>query len=86
MKNITVTITAKFSIPGHWEIVNHVPEPDFPEDRIRVVKIDDEYYDFFPECLKKVDDQGRILWSAGEGRTEDLIDCLDGFNVQIIEN
>ena len=86
MKNIRVTITAEFSIPNKWEIVDHVPDPEYPEDRVRVLKIGDGYYDFFPECLKKVDDNGRILWSAGEGRTEELMDCLGGFHVQITEN
>ncbi|MCG8564170.1 MAG: hypothetical protein MI747_03720 [Desulfobacterales bacterium] len=86
MKTIKVTITAEFSVPDNWEVVDHVSDPDFPDEAVRVLKIDEEYYDFFPECLKKVDDQDRVIWSAGEGRAEDLIDCLDGFQVRIQEN
>ncbi len=85
MKTINVTITAEFSVPDQWEVVKHTPDPEFPEDQVRVLKIDDAYYDFFPECLKKTENNGHVIWSAGEGRAEDLIDCLDGFQVRISE-
>ena len=85
MKTIKVTITAEFSVPDQWEVVDHIPDDAFPEDQVRLLRIENEYYDFFPECLKKVEDQDAVIWSAGEGRAEDLIDCLDGFQVRISE-
>ena len=85
MKTIEVSIKAEFIVPDDWEVTEHMPDPEFPEDIRRVLRVDDKYYDFFPECLKKVEDQDAVIWSAGEGRAEDLIDCLDGFQVRISE-
>ncbi len=85
MKTIEVNITAEFIVPDDWDVVEHVPDPQFPEDIRRVLKIDDQYYDFFPECLVKVqvEDPKLVIWSADEGRTEDIIDCMDTFQVDI---
>jgi|GEM_PF-637605 len=85
MKTIEVNIKAEFIIPDDWEVIEHVPDPDYPEDVRKVLKIEDQYYDFFPECLVKVEDPELIIWSADEGRTEDIIDCMDTFQVDIEE-
>lgn len=85
MKTIEVNIRAEFIVPDAWEVTEHVPDPEFPDDIRRVLKIDDQFYDFFPECLVKVDDPEMVIWSADEGRTEDIIDCMDGFDVEIRE-
>ena len=85
MKTIKVNIIAEFEIPDEWEIIDHVPDPSFPEDKLRVLKIEDEYYDFFPECLKKIKGPETVLWSADEGRTEEIIDCMSQFKVNISE-
>ena len=83
MKSIRVTIKASFDIPDDWEVVEHVPDDSFPEDKMTVLKINNRYYDFFPECLMKVNDGENVFWSAGEGRTEDIIDCMKTFKVNI---
>jgi hypothetical protein len=85
MKTIEVNIIAEFNIPDEWEIIDHVPDPSFPEDKLRVLKIEDGYYDFFPECLKKIKGPETVFWSADEGRTEDIIDCMSQFRVNISE-
>jgi len=81
MKKLEVKINAEFSIPDDWEIVEHVPDPSFPDDTLTVLKIDGEYYDFFPECLMKIEHPDNVFWSADEGRTEDIIDCMNRFDV-----
>lgn len=83
MKTIEVKIKAEFKVPDNWEVVAHMPDPQFPEDIRQVLKIDDHYYDFFPECLVKVEDPELVIWSADEGRTEDIIDCMENFQVDI---
>jgi hypothetical protein len=85
MKTIAVNIMAEFNIPDGWEVVDHVPDPAFPEDVRRVLKVDGQFYDFFPECLVKMTDKDLVIWSADEGRTEDIIDCMEGFKVDIRE-
>lgn len=85
MKTIQINIIAEFEIPDDWEIIDHAADPAFPDDRIQVLKIDTEYYDFFPECLMKVDGPETVTWSADEGRTEDIIDCMTQFKVKILE-
>ena len=85
MKTIEVNITAEFSIPEGWEVVEHCPDPSFAHEKVTVLKINNGYYDFFPECLKKVNTPETILWSADEGRTEDVIDCMNRFKVTIFE-
>lgn len=85
MKTVQVNITAEFIVPDEWEVVDHLPDPKFPEDVRKVLKIDDQYYDFFPECLVKIEDPEMVIWSADEGRTEDIIDCMDSFRVSILE-
>ena len=85
MKTIEVKITAEFIVPDEWEVTDLVPDPKFPDEVRTVLKIDDQIYDFFPECLVKVDDPDMVIWSADEGRTEEVIDRMDGFNVKIRE-
>ncbi|MCP3945152.1 MAG: hypothetical protein GY710_27240 [Desulfobacteraceae bacterium] len=85
MKTIEVKITAEFKIPDEWEITDHVPDSLFPEDKMTVLKINGEYYDFFPECLMKVDAPETVIWSADEGRTEEVIDCMSQFRVRMQE-
>jgi len=85
MKTIEVKITAEFTIPDEWEITDHVPDSSFPDDKITVLKIKDEYYDFFPECLMKVEAKKTVVWSADEGKTEEIIDCMNQFRVRIQE-
>ncbi len=85
MKTIEVKITAEFKIPDEWEIIDHVPDSSFPENIITVLKINDEYYDFFPECLMKVEAPETVVWSADEGKTEDVIDCMSQFRVRMQE-
>ncbi|WDP90142.1 MAG: hypothetical protein HUN04_10670 [Desulfobacter sp.] len=85
MKKIKVEIKAEFIVPDDWEVIEHVPDPEFPEDIRRVLKIDDNFYDFFPECLVKIEDPELVIWSADEGRTEDIIDCMNSFQVDIKE-
>lgn len=85
MKTIEVSIKAEFIVPDDWEVTEHMPDPEFPEDIRRVLRVDDKYYDFFPECLVKVVDPEMVIWSADEGRTEDIIDCMDAFQVSIRE-
>lgn len=85
MKTIEVKITAEFMVPDEWEVTEHIPDPTFPDDRLTVLKIEDGYYDFFPECLKKIEDPETVFWSADEGRTEDIIDCMSRFHVNINE-
>ncbi len=83
MKTIEVKITASFDVPDDWEVIEHVPDASYPDDKLKVIKIGNEVYDFFPECLKKVEEPDRIYWSADEGKTEDIIDCMNNFNVKI---
>ncbi len=83
MKTIQVKIIAEFNVPDDWEVENHMPDPEFPEDIRKVLKVDDQFYDFFPECLVKVVDPEMVIWSADEGRTEDIIDCMENFQVNI---
>ncbi len=85
MKNINVKINASFAVPDDWEVVDHVPDNTFPDDKLTVLKINNAYYDFFPECLMKVNDGEKIFWSADEGQTEDIIDCMQMFKVNIIQ-
>jgi hypothetical protein len=85
MKTIEVKITAEFKIPDEWEIIDHIADPSFPEDKITVLKINDEYYDFFPECLMKVEAPETVLWSADGGKTEEIIDCMSQFRVRMQE-
>ena len=37
MKTIEVNITAEFIVPDDWDVVEHVPDPQFPEDIRRVL-------------------------------------------------
>ena len=83
MKTINVNINASFIVPDDWDVVEHIPDKDFPDDKLTVLKIGKNYYDFFPECLMKIDNGSKIYWSADEGKTEDVIDCMETFNVQI---
>ncbi|MCP4718200.1 MAG: hypothetical protein GY860_01980 [Desulfobacteraceae bacterium] len=85
MKTIEVKITAEFKIPDEWEIIDHVTDSSFPEDKITVLKINNEYYDFFPECLMKVEAPGTVIWSADEGKSEEIIDCMSQFRVKMQE-
>jgi hypothetical protein len=85
MKTIEVKITAEFIVPDDWRVIDIVPDPDFPDDKRRILTINNEHYDFFPECLMKVEDSQRIIWSADEGKTEDIIDCMSNFKVSIAE-
>jgi hypothetical protein len=85
MKTIEVKITAEFTVPDEWEVIDHVADSEFPDDKITVLKIDNEYYDFFPECLVKVESSDTVLWSADEGRTEEIIDCMSQFKVRMQE-
>ena len=85
MKTIEVNIKAEFIVPDDWEVTDHTPDPEFPDDVRRVLKIDDQVYDFFPECLVKVEDSEMVIWSADEGRTEEIIDCMNAFQVDINE-
>lgn len=85
MKTLSVTIMAEFAVPEDWEVVDHIPDPAFPEDVRRLLKVDGQFYDFFPECLVKVAEKDLVLWSADEGRTEEIIDCMEGFKVDIRE-
>ncbi|WP_033398511.1 hypothetical protein [Desulfospira joergensenii] len=85
MKTIEVSIKAELSIPEEWEIVEHCPDPAYPDERVTVLKIRDNFYDFFPECLMKIKTDEKVFWSADEGQTEDIIDCMDRFTVQISE-
>ena len=86
MKKIDVTISAQFLVPDDWEVVEHTPDSQFPDDRLTVLKIKDAVYDFFPECLMKVNDGANVFWSADEGQTEDVIDCMQTFRVQISQD
>lgn len=85
MKRVEVRLTAEFTVPDDWEVVDHVPDPAFPEDVRRVLKVDGQFYDFFPECLVQVADGDLVIWSADEGRSEEIIDCMEGFKVDIRE-
>jgi len=85
MKTLSVNITAEFCVPDDWEVVDHIPDPEFPEDVRRLLKVDGQFYDFFPECLVKVADRDMVIWSADEGRAEEIIDCMEAFNVDIRE-
>ncbi len=85
MKTLSVNITAEFLVPDDWEVVDHIPDPEFPEDVRRLLKVDDQFYDFFPECLVKVKDEDVVIWSADEGRSEEIIDCMEAFHVDIRE-
>ena len=85
MKTIEVKITAEFKIPDEWEIIEHVADASFPDDKITVLKINGEYYDFFPECLMKVEAPDTVVWSADEGKTEDILDCMSQFRVRMQE-
>lgn len=85
MKTIEVNISAKFIVPDDWEVIDHVPDPSFPDDIITVLKINADHYDFFPECLMKTNESGKVIWSADEGKTEDIIDCMSTFKVSITE-
>lgn len=86
MKTLAVNIVAEFKVPDDWEIVDHAPDPAYPEDVRRLLKVDGQFYDFFPECLVRVEDKEMVIWSADEGKTEDIIDCMEGFRVDIREN
>lgn len=85
MKTIKVTINADFEVPDDWEVVEHVPDDEFPDDKLTVLKISDAYYDFFPECLMKISDGEKTVWAADEGKTEDIIDCMQTFRVNIVQ-
>jgi hypothetical protein len=85
MKTIEVNITAEFIVPDDWRVIDLVPDPDFPDDKLTVLKVNDEHYDFFPECLMKVEDSRKTIWSADEGKTEEIIDCMSNFKVSIAE-
>ncbi len=86
MKTIDVTINAQFVIPDDWDVVEHTPDSTFPDDKLTVLKIKDSYYDFFPECLMKVNDGKNVFWATDEGKTEDIIDCMQTFKVNIAKN
>lgn len=83
MKEINVTINASFSIPDDWDVVEHIPDSKYPDDKMTVLKIDGNFYDFFPECLMKIEDGENVFWSADNGKTEQIIDCMKTFNVSI---
>ena len=85
MKTIEVNITAEFIIPDDWEVIEHIPDPTFPDDKLTVLKIKNDHYDFFPECLMKIENAENVFWSADEGKTEDIIDCMSTFKVRIAE-
>jgi hypothetical protein len=85
MKTIKVNISAEFVVPDDWEVTDHIPDPNFPNDKMTVLKINNNHYDFFPECLMKVEDDEKVFWSADEGKTEDIIDCMSMFKVYISE-
>jgi hypothetical protein len=85
MKTIEVNITAEFIIPDDWEVIEHIPDPCFPDDKLTVLKIQNDHYDFFPECLMKIENTDTVFWSADEGKTEDIIDCMSTFKVRIAE-
>jgi hypothetical protein len=85
MKTIEVKISAEFIVPDDWEVTDHVPDPSFPDDSLTVLKINDNHYDFFPECLMKVQEAQKVIWSTDEGKTEDVIDCMSTFKVNIEE-
>lgn len=85
MKTIEVNITAEFIIPDDWKVTDHIPDPTFPDDKLTVLKINNDHYDFFPECLMKIEDARKVIWSADEGKTEDIIDCMSNFKVNIAE-
>ncbi len=85
MKTIEVKISAEFVVPDDWEVTDHVPDPSFPDDSLTVLKINNDHYDFFPECLMKVQEAQKVIWSADEGKTEDIIDCMSTFKVNIEE-
>ena len=85
MKTIEVNITAEFIIPDDCKVIDHVPDPTFPDDKLTVLKIHNDHYDFFPECLMKIQDTQKVFWSADEGKTEEIIDCMSTFKVRIIE-
>ena len=85
MKTIEVNISAEFIVPDDWEVTNHIPDPSFPDDSLTVLKINDNHYDFFPECLMKVQEAQKVIWSTDEGKTEDVIDCMSTFKVNIEE-
>lgn len=85
MKTIEVNITAEFVVPDDWKVIDYVPDPAFPEDTLTVLKIMNDHYDFFPECLMKTEDSGKVIWSADEGKTEEIIDCMSTFKVSIAE-
>jgi hypothetical protein len=85
MKTIQVSIQAEFVIPDDWNIKEHVPDPSYPDDKLTVLKIGKNYYDFFPECLMKTSDSQKVIWSTDEGKTEDVIDCMQTFKVNIAE-
>ena len=83
MKTIEVNIKAEFIVPDDWEVVDHVPDAAYPDDKMTVLKINNQFYDFFPECLMKVEQPQNVIWSADEGKTEDVIDCMSTFRVNI---
>ena len=85
MKTLSVNIMAEFSVPDDWEVVDHIPDPKFPEDVRRLLKVDGEFYDFFPECLVKVAQKDMVIWSADEGRADEILDCMEAFHVDIQE-
>lgn len=85
MKTIQVNITAEFEVPDDWEIIDHAADPTYPEEKLQVLKINDKFYDFFPECLMKVESSETAIWSTDEGKTEDIIDCMTHFKVKILE-
>jgi hypothetical protein len=85
MKTIEVNITAEFIVPDDWEVTEHVPDQTFPDDKLTVLKIHNDHYDFFPECLMKVEDSKKVYWSADEGKTEEIIDHMSTFKVRISE-
>ena len=86
MKTVEVSIKAEFVVPDDWEVVDYIPDPDFPLDVRQVLKVEDRLYDFFPECLVKVEEGEMVVWSADEGRTDEIIDCMEGFEVDIRES
>lgn len=85
MKTIEVSIRATFVVPDDWEVVDYIPDPEFPADVRQVLRVDGRLYDFFPECLVKVEEDDMVVWSADEGRTDEIIDCMEGFEVDIRE-
>lgn len=85
MKTIEVNITAEFKVPDDWKVIDHVPDPSFPDHTLTVLKIGNDHYDFFPECLMKIQDSQNVFWSADEGKTEEIIDSMSTFKVRITE-